>query len=719
MGFGVRFTILLIVLSSFFIPSTGALAEPDLSIDIPLQTLNSDQPINLVGLISTQTIEIPIPTDWNITVQSWLDLDLTASESLDPARSSVTISLNGSQVTSLPLDKATHAIQRIGIPPSFFTQGKNTLSFSAVLYLPDDVATNCAGWEDPSRWLLVGPQSKLHLSLQKKAVASDLSHFPEVFLQSLNRYLPDGEDQVMFVLPNVTTQDDLNALSAIAFFLGHEGGTSFTLHPQPLTESQFNSLQTKNSNVIFINNIPPQLKKDISTEKNAVAMFPSPWNPGKTIMVIFDKNRDDGYTPALVLGDPERKVLLTGNIAYLDRIRPRTPPAFKNKYSFEELGYLDRTVRGIGKENLIYRVNIPYNIDPALATLTLQLAHSPDLDIRTSSFSIVLNGFTIASILPTAQNASREPIQVDLPPNRFRPGINFIRFSFDLHLPYSSCEKAPESVWATIFNNTTLEFTKRERTPTASLKDFPMPFSDETPGFSFVTPNQLDDQILARLAQLASIVGASSYYGYKPPNVLTADQYLLSENPQVNYIFIGSPFENAAIQKVNEFLPQPFTKDFKQLQEGYGVFIPSYDQNASTGLLQIIPSPWVKNGTILVLTGTDIKGMDWAWSVILDPSARSQFSGNLMVVGSDQRMASSFEENSPGPIFQQSPVLINIPIVGKLLQRSGLLSGTAYALIAVLAAIIIVFLAIQLLSIASGYEIRKKHRRPKEDNERE
>jgi len=717
MGRGVRFAILIFVLFNLLIPSAGALAEPDLSIDIPLQALNSDQPINLVGLISTQSIEISIPASWNITQQSWLEFDFTASGLLDLGRSSITISLNGLQVTSIQLDKASGSTQQVAIPPSFFAPGKNTLSFSAALYLPDDTATNCTGWEDPSRWLLVGSQSKLHVSLQKAAVASDLSHFPDVFLQPLNRYLPNGEDQIMFVLPDVIAQDDLTTLSAVAFFLGHNGGSTFIMNPQLLTESQFNSLQTINSNIIFINNIPAQLKKNISTEKNAVAMFPSPWNNSKTALVIFDQNRKDGFTPALILGDPVRKVLLTGNVAYLEQFTPRTPPAFKNKYSFEELGYLDRTIRGIGKGNLIYQLYVPYNINPISATLSLELAHSPDLDIKTSSFSVILNGFTIASILPTTGNASHEPIQVDLPPNRFRPGINFIRFSFDLYLPYSSCDKAPAAVWATIFNNTTVEFISQERTPTGSLKGFPMPFSDDALGFSFVVPNHPDNQALTHLSQLASTIGAASFYGNKPPDVITAEQYLASKSSRANYIFMGSPFENPAIQNINEFLPQPFTKDFKQLQEGFGVFIPSYDQNASTGLLQVIPSPWVKNGTVLVLTGTDLKGMDWVWDVILDPSIRSQFSGNIMVIGSDKRIASS--PARPNPIFQQTPVLINIPIIGKLLQQIGVSSSTGYALIAIFAASVIIILAIRLVSIANGYEIKKKQQPSAEDNERE
>src|SRR5258706_2579548 len=98
---GIRFAIFMIVLSNLLIPSVSVFAEPDLSIDIPLQALNNDQPIDLVGLISTQSIDLPISANSNITEQTWLEFDFTANALLDRIRSSITISLNGSQVISI------------------------------------------------------------------------------------------------------------------------------------------------------------------------------------------------------------------------------------------------------------------------------------------------------------------------------------------------------------------------------------------------------------------------------------------------------------------------------------------------------------------------------------------------------------------------------------------------------------------------------------------
>ncbi len=86
-------------------------------------------------------------------------------------------------------------------------------------------------------------------------------------------------------------------------------------------------------------------------------------------MIIGDRNRQDGYTPASVFSDRAKSVLLQGNIAYTDQTPLPEPQPFQNRVSFEELGYLDRTVKGIGQQSLIYSLYIPYDVEPASVKL--------------------------------------------------------------------------------------------------------------------------------------------------------------------------------------------------------------------------------------------------------------------------------------------------------------------------------------------------------------
>ncbi|HXQ32526.1 MAG TPA: cellulose biosynthesis cyclic di-GMP-binding regulatory protein BcsB, partial [Anaerolineales bacterium] len=489
--------------------------------------------------------------------------------------------------------------------------------------------------------------------------------------------------------------------STLSYVLGNGADINYNWRPEIVTDRQFNPGISANRNVIFIGQGPSELQNSASSDKNYVTLLPSPWTQGYAVMIIGDQNRQDGFSPAAVFGDPVRSVLLHGNTAYLDQQVTLPPQPFPNDFSFEDLGYLDRTIRGIGQQNLIYRLYIPYDIDPALVKLNLGLVHSPDLDIQNSSFTVYLNGFSIAGILPTARSSTGEPITVGLPASKFRPGINFIRIRFDLHVPHSSCERAPESVWATVLNNSTMEITYRNRPPIPSLKNFPLPFSDY-PGFVYVLPDQHNQDDLINISRLSFMIGASEHLLNYPPQAMTASDFMQKKSDYRNAILVGLPWQNSATMNTNDLLPQPFTQDGVSLEDGYGIYLPTSNKDASLGLMQLIPSPWVKGGTVLVLTGNDQQGLDWTWDIILNPLLRDQFTGNLMVVGSANRSQASGVVSTPESplfLFQQIADASNIPIIGPILQRGGK-AFLIPALVAVGIALLLIFLVLWIIRLA-------------------
>jgi hypothetical protein len=661
-------------LSLLPIPQKIAYAQERNFIEIPLETFHDEKPIELRGLISSQTLNIPIPQSWLLNEGNWLELKITASPLLDSARSSLTISLNGLQVNSYRFTKIPRTRQRIFIPANMFTQGNNILTFTGTLYLPDDPQTNCQNWDDPSRWVAIDPDGLLHLSFVRRDLQVDLSNFPQVLIEPLEKYLPDGaKRQTLIVLPENITQDDLTSLSTISYVLGSHADANSDWRPEIVTGGQLNASMVSNRNIIFIGTLPDEFQDKVGNNKDYIALFPSPWGVGNAAMIIGDQNRQNSFSPISVFSDPAKSILLHGNVAYIDQNPLPKPQPFQNSISFEDLGYLDRTVRGIGQQNLIYSLYIPYDIEPVLVKLNLGLAHAPDLDLLNSSFTVYLNGYSIAGILPNSRSSNGEPITIGLPAKRFRRGANFIRITFDLHVPYSSCERALESVWATVLNSSTLEISYRDHTPIPSLKNFPLPFSDY-PGFTYVIPDQYDQKDLSYISRLSFLLGTSSHQPNRPPEIMTAANFARKRNSYPNVILIGLPLKNSVIRGTNDLLPQPFAKNGNSLEEGYGVYLPTSNKDASLGLVQIIPSPWIKDGTVLVLTGNDQQGLEWAWDVILNPSLQSAFAGNLMVVGSANRIETSGTvsgQESPQALFQQVADASNIPIVGSILQRSG------------------------------------------------
>ena len=690
------------------IPNNDAYAEDLNFVEIPLETFHDQKPVELQGLISSQTLNIPIPQNWLLNDGNWLELKITASPLLDSARSSLTISLNGLQVNSYRFTRIPKTKQRILIPANMFTQGNNTLTFTGTLYLPDDPQTNCQNWDDPSRWIAIDPGGLLHLSFARRDLKVDLSNFPRVLVEPLEKYLPDGvKRQTLIVLPDIITQDDLTSLSTISYELGSHADANSDWHPEIVTENQLNANFTANRNIIFIGKIPTEFQDQVGNEKDSVALFPSPWGVGNAVMLIGDQNRQDGFTPASIFSDRAKSILLHGSIAYVDQAPLPAPQPFLNNVSFEDLGYLDRTVRGIGQQNLIYSLYIPYEIEPVLVKLNLGLVHSPDLDILNSSFTVYLNGFSIAGILPNSRSSTAEPITLGLPAKRFRPGINFMRVTFDLHVPHSSCERALESVWATILNSSRLEINYRNHIPIPSLKNFPLPFSDY-PGFVYVIPDEYDQNDLSYISQLSFMLGTSSHQSNHPPGVLTATNFAPKKTKYPNVILVGLPSANSVTRNANDLLPQPFAEVGNSLEEGYGVYLPTSTRDASLGLLQMIPSPWIKGGTVLVLTGNDQQGLEWTWDAILDPALRANFTGNVMVVGSANRIqtsGTSLVQENPQALFQQVADASNIPIIGPILQRSSKIFPLP-ALVAIGIALFLVICVLWIVRVARRIRIQ-------------
>jgi hypothetical protein len=662
------------LLIAFLLPQKHTYAQNPNFVEIPLEAFHDQKPIELQGLISSQTLNIPVPESWSISDENWTEIQIKVSPLLDAARSSLTITLNGLHISSYQLSKLPETKQRILLPANLFTLGNNTLTFTGTLYLPDDQRTNCQNWGDPSRWLAIQPGGLIHVSFDRRDFPVDLSNFSQILVEPMEKYLSeDATRQTLIVLPENSTRDDLTSLSSLSYVLGHYAGVNSGWHPEVVNENQFNTGQATGRNVIFVGSAPNEFQDQASRDKDYVAIYPSPWSVGNAVMVIGDQNRQDGFSPAAVFGDPARNLLLHGEIAYVDQQAPAVRQPFPNSLSFEDLGYLDRTVRGIGQQSLIYSLYVPYNIDPLVVKLNLGLLHSPDLDIQNSSFTVYLNGFSIAGILPTARSSAGDPITLGLPAKRFRRGINFIRIAFDLHVPYSSCERALETIWATVLNTSTVEITYRNNVPIPSLEDFPLPFNDSS-GSVFVIPDRHSPEDLAYVSRLAFTMGVSAYETDGAPQAMTAADFRQKENEFPNIILVGLPSENLVTQSTNNLFPQPFTLEGNTLEEGYGVYLPTTSKDASLGLMEVFRSPWVRDGTVLVLSGNDRQGLEWTWDAVLNPALRDSFAGNVMVIGSAHRsqvVGGVTVQSSPQFLFQQIADAGNLPIIGQILQRNG------------------------------------------------
>lgn len=683
---------IILLLVSHFSIANASLARGS-SVDIPLQDLNDHSPIQMQGFSSSQSVHLVIPKNWSPKEEAWIEVSVTASELLDFQRSSLAIQLNGKNLKTLSFTTARVPTQRISIPPGMLSRGNNTLLFLGTLYLPKDQAANCKYWTDPARWLTVDPSSSIHLSFDLSDWPADFSSFPEAFIGPLDHYLPaDKRAQIIFVLPNQIAQDDLSALAAIGYSLGANANGMDEWKPEIITESQFRPEMASRRNVVFINNVPAQIQQNSPSQENSISLVESPWEQGSLVLIIRDAQRNDGFTPPIALSDPSKESTLVGNSAVVNPYQPTAGADFQGLATFESMGYLDRTVHGSGQHDIYYRINIPYTIQPSTAEMKLQISHTSasDLNAQESSITVYLNGKSVVRILPTAHDARPVTIPLELSTRRFRRGINSLRVSFDLIPSKGICDTNPGQLWGTIWNTSTVRFTYQNGVPIASLRDIPTPFRDQ-PGAAIILPDTVSQREMNQLARFSFALGNGALTNDRPPTVRLVGQFDLRNENRANLILVGLLDQNPLIRNLNQQLPQPFTARGDAFEEGFGVSPASNNPKASLGVMQILSSPWSRDGVIMVLSGNNQQGLDSAWEVINDRGSWDRFTGNLMFAGSagDLQKQETLQSGGFQAIFQQSADLSRVPVIGLFLQGNGQ-STLALSLLAGACAILLV-----------------------------
>jgi hypothetical protein len=188
-------------------------------------------------------------------------------------------------------------------------------------------------------------------------------------------------------------------------------------------------------------------------------------NPGATarinVRIVDDRPRIE------LVGEPSGLVRLTEALADPDRIEyfhyTRVAAVdvpvgaefpFREVFRFEEDGYDDRTLRGVGHQSLIYRVHIPAGVPPDAATLALYATFSPSMAKVESTVSVRINGSPEEIVAVVDASGQLDALHTVAPAN-LRPGLNYVKLTTQLagnSTGSGACGAAPGEGWFTVSN---------------------------------------------------------------------------------------------------------------------------------------------------------------------------------------------------------------------------------------------------------------------------
>ena len=350
-------------------------AQVNLAAPLGLQTespanplTNSDYTFSSLGYsaetntgIGTRSFsyEFVIPPGQVPVEKPYIDIVFTASKLADPARSGMTISVNGSRIGSakFSVDDPDPTNTRANLPAAFLRSGLNVIDVNVAL-IPFDVCSSISF--NSGLWVTIYSESVLHLPLARATATTntlkDLQAYPYPFLND------PSLSSTTFILP----QSDPAALAvagALAFDLGNTAtGSVFSFDVD--FDGQLEDATRKDQNLILVGE-PSSLSLINDLKDNMPAYFEPNSNTailegqqvvyrissGKSLgyLELFSLPWDNQFAALEVLGTNVEGVLFAGRALVNEEVRNTLKGDFATIDNKQTMVVDTRTGAGMGR----------------------------------------------------------------------------------------------------------------------------------------------------------------------------------------------------------------------------------------------------------------------------------------------------------------------------------------------------------------------------------
>jgi hypothetical protein len=287
-----------------------------------------------------------------------------------------------------------------------------------------------------------------------------------------------------------------------------------------------------------------------------------------------------------------------------------------------------------------------------------------------------LNEQPVGSTFLDASNANDGQWTLSLPSRVLQDGENQLTIAVEMTLPGADevdrCRLLDDArLWTVLNQNSRVSVPYEIVDPRPALQHLPYPFAQDS-GLSqtlWVMPNGYDAVLADDLVRLVARYGAVVETDHLSANVLVADDVEQDDWQGYNIVLLGRLAQNSLLREFNDRLPWRFIDGGDALtrtSKGEPGLQLELGEDATVGLIQIIPSPWNKVRTLMAVTGTSDDGVHLAVQTLLD--ANQALRGNLVVIeapptgarrvqSTDTRPAQADEPDTPGSDPGETPAI--------------------------------------------------------------
>ena len=306
----------------------------------------------------------------------------------------------------------------------------------------------------------------------------------------------------------------------------------------------------------FLKNIKDQIEfkylggVSIDNEDGVIWEDSSPIDKRYVRLIVSGLTESALVKAARGLANDSVYVRLQGQFGVIQNVpAPVGAEEIKQTFTFEELGYTDRTSTGTYQQTINY--NIPLAVEwrvATQATLNLHFAHSALLNPQGSTLSVLVNTIPVGSSILNAENAENGYVSIQIPSRLLEIGFNTLsivtknQLPYDPQIEYFCDDEHTNDAWVSIFSDSSLTLPEGPATRVVDLRYFPFGFTgaDDLSELTFVVSGFSENVTAQAIAWIASTLGRDSQSADLSPNLVFSSEANISKSNQ-NQILIGQP----------------------------------------------------------------------------------------------------------------------------------------------------------------------------------
>lgn len=618
--------------------------------------------IQLVGPYDSTAFSFSIPANWKLSTGATLEISMDVSfntvvenqaDVVFRSGGLLSVLIDNQVIKVIPLNQIGEITENISIPAERLISQNADQSLNISFILNSGMACRA----DQHTNIFIHPTSRFILPHESIKPDVSLVNFPRPIYQ--NSAITDS---ALLVVADHPTADEMKAALIVSASLSNLSSNSMLL--DLTTVDKLTAEQEKANHIILVGQAAslPILKQLTLTlplnngnfevtggkpEDGVIQMINSPWSDAHVILIVSGNTELGVVKAAQAVSTGVIQPNLALNVAVIEKVDLTAASISEAEdRTLTEMGYDNALFQRRGVSQANYTFNIPPGFTLASGSyLDLVYGNSALLNFNRSAIVVQLNNRPIGSVRMSEISAgsATNKARILIPTSAIVQGRNVLQIVATMW-PTDDCTPPGlnQGLWINIWPESRfhLPLVPTAVTLVSTQKDLAtyFPAFINNPALSetaFVLPSNTPETWRSAV-QFAAYLGAAANGPITDLSVFYGDALPLAERSKYNFLIFGRPSELPILREMESDLPAPFLENSDiPLNSNFRVTyrIPT---EASMGYVEIMPSAWSPQNTILTVLGNTAEGVSWATTALIDPTLSSQLAGNFALVDNRQ-----------------------------------------------------------------------------------